>query len=61
MLFIATRGMAWHHIGVKRKNKSEKEREGANQVAKIMYAALTKLSKEGQKDAVKAIQAIKVI
>ena len=45
---------------MKRKNKSEKEREGANQVAEIMYAALTKLPKEEQKDTVKAVQDIKI-
>jgi hypothetical protein len=47
-------------VCVKHKNKSEKEREGANQVAEIMYAALTKLPKEEQKDAVKAVQNIKI-
>jgi len=50
----------WHNVYVKLKNKAEKEREGANRVAEIMYAALTKLPKEEQKDAVKAVQAIKV-
>jgi len=45
---------------VKPKNKAEKEREGARQVAEIMYAALTKLPKEEQKDAVKAVQDIKI-
>lgn len=50
----------WHNIYVKPKNKAEKEREGANRVAEIMYAALTKLPKEEQKDVVKAIQAIKI-
>ncbi|HWZ24260.1 MAG TPA: hypothetical protein VN037_03190 [Verrucomicrobiae bacterium] len=50
----------WHNIYVKPKNKAEKEREGADRVAEIMYAALTKLPKIEQKDAVKAIQAIKI-
>jgi len=50
----------WHNIYVKLKNRAEKEREGADRVAEIMYAALTKLPKTEQKDAVKAIQAIKI-
>lgn len=50
----------WHNIYVKPKKKAEKEREGANRVAEIMYAALTKLPKTEQKDVVKAIQAIKI-
>ena len=50
----------WHNIYVKPKNKADKEREGADRVAEIMYAALTKLPKTEQKDAVKAIQAIKI-
>jgi hypothetical protein len=38
------------------KNKSEEEREGARQIAEIMYAALHRLPKEEQEDAVKRIQ-----
>jgi hypothetical protein len=45
---------------VKLKNKAEKEREGANRVAEIMYAALTKLPKAQQNDAVRAVQDIKI-
>jgi hypothetical protein len=54
------RAIAWHNIYVKPKNKAEKEREGADRIAEIMYAALTKLPKPEQKDAVKAVQAIKI-
>jgi hypothetical protein len=45
---------------VKLKNKAEKEREGANRVAEIMYVALTKLPKAQQNDAVRAVQDIKI-
>jgi hypothetical protein len=41
---------------MKRKNKATKEREGAQQIAEIIYAALSRLPKEEQKDAVKAVQ-----
>jgi len=45
---------------MKRKNKSKKEREGARQIAEIMYAALSRLPKEEQKGAVKSVQNIKI-
>jgi hypothetical protein len=41
------------------KSKLSKEREAANRVAEMMYAALLKLPKEDQKTTVLAIKKIK--
>lgn len=42
------------------KSKTAKDREAANRIAEVMYAAWKKLPEDEQKAAIKGIQSIKI-